>query len=332
MKRLIILCLMMLLSGAALAQDSEELAKNPPVAILALSQGVCEIQSPGGDWRPAHWMTLVFPEDQLKTGDDGKLVVLYFHDDHREVVTAQTEAKTGFRSLQKLSEGGGEITVQRAQDRGVSEIPIPYLFLRRLDKKEFEAADEDGALERENTFLSSYVKSEAFPPVFVWSNTGSPSYKIQLFNEWDEFLYEKTVKETRYKYPYQPDFRLAKNSLYKWQVTDDQDGIVVRKYPFILLTTLHAREVEKAEKHYDNLEKAGKLTPADDTELFLLYVQRKMIDKYLHQLQKMSRKDPQNPVLYRGLVRAYLSKGCPAHARQALEQERDYGGVDELRD
>lgn len=331
MKRLFLLFLLTLMGGLAQAQDSEELAKNPPVAILALSQGVCEIQSPGGEWRPAYWMTLVFPEDQLRTDDDGKLVVLYFHDDHREVMSAQTHVKTGFRSLQKLSEDG-DVKVQRAQDRGVSEIPIPYLFLRQLDKKEFEGADAEGALEKENTFLSSYVKSEAFPPVFVWSDTGSPSYKIQLFNEWDEFLFEKSVKETRYKYPYQPDFRLAKNSLYKWQVTDEQDGIVVRKYPFVLLTTLHAREVARAEKHYEKLEKAGKLTPADDTELFLLYVQRKMIDKYLHQLQKMSKKDPQNPVLYRGLVRAYLSKGCPAHAWQALEQERDYGGVDTLRD
>lgn len=319
------------LAGSAAAQDSRELSQNPPVAIVALSQGYAQIQSPEGDWRPAHWMTLVFPEDKLRTEGDGKLVVTYFHDQHREVVGPDTEAKTGFRALSRLSEEG-QIDKQRAKDRNVAEIPIPYLFLRQLDKKEFEGAQDEQELEREKVFLSSYVKSEAFPPVFVWSDTGAESYRLQLFNEWDEFIFEKPVTETRYKYPYRPDFRLAKNSLYKWQVTDHQDNIVVRKYPFVLLTSLHAREVERAEKRHAQLEASGKLTQADEADLFLLYVQRKMIDKYLHQLQRMSRKDPQNPVLYKGLVRAYLSKGAPAHAWQALQMERDYGGVDELRD
>ena len=313
------------------AQDSEELTKNPPVAIVGLSQGVCEIQRPGGEWTPAYWLTLVHPEDQLRTDSTGKLVLTYFHDQHREVVAPETVVKTGFRDLKKTSEDG-EVRKERPKDRSVSEIPIPYLFIRQLTKPEFAGADEDGAYEKENTYLSSYVKAESFPPVWVWSDTGATKYKLQLFNEWDEFLYEKETTETRFKYPYQPDFRLAKNSLYKWQVVDQSDNIVVRKYPFVLLTTLHAREVERAEKRYENLEKAGKATTADQTDLFLLYVQRKMIDKYLHTLEKMAKKDHQNPMIHRGLVRAYLAKGAPAHALEALENERSYGVVDEVRD
>ncbi len=328
---LVMLFLLLFLSTSARAQDSQELSQNPPVAIVALSQGHCEVRSTGGDWRPAFWLTPLFPEDELQTHDNGKLVVGYFHDQHREVVQAGTEARVGFRTLAKLSDDGA-VEVQRPKDRSVSEIPIPYLLLRKLDKREFEQANQENALEREETFLSSHVKSEAFPPVFHWRDTGAASYQLQLFNEWDEFIFEKSVTENRYKYPYQPDFNLAKNSLYKWQVTDDQNNIVVRKYPFVLLTTLHAREVERAEKRYAELERTGKVTQADDTDLFLLYVQRKMIDKYLHQLQKMRDKDPQNPMIYRALVRAYLSKGAPAHALQALEQERDFGGVDEVRE
>ena len=162
--------------------------------------------------------------------------------------------------------------------------------------------------------------------------SGAQNYKLQLFNEWDEFLYEKETSENRFKYPYRSDFQLAKNSLYKWQVTDENDQIVVRRYPFVLLTTLHARELERAETRYDNLERAGKATQADQTDLFLLYVQRRMIDKYLHTLEKMAKQDYENPVIHRGLVRAYLAKGAPAHAWQALETERSYGGVDEVRD
>jgi hypothetical protein len=315
----------------AMAQDSRELSDTPPVAIIGLSQGVADIKHPDGDWGPAYWLTLVRPEDQIRTEADGKLVLTFFHDNHREVVEPDVVGKVGFRSASK-TEGTGEIKQDRPKDRGVSEIPIPYLLIRKLTAKEFESADEEGALEREQTFLSSYVKAQAFPPVFVWRDTGAQNYKLQLFNEWDEFLYEKETPETRFKYPHRGDFQLAKNSLYKWQVTDENDQIVVRRYPFVLLTLLHSRELARAEKRFAKLEKDGKTTQADQTDLFLLYVQRRMIDKYLHALERMAKEDHQNPVIHRGLVRAYLAKGAPAHAWQSLETERSYGGVDEVRD
>lgn len=316
----------------AWAQDSQELSQTPPVAIVALSQGEAQIKRPGGEWQPAYWLTLAGPEDQVRTKESGKLVLTYFHDYHREVVESDTEAKLGFRKLKKLA-GSGEIRQDRPKDRGVSEIPIPYLLTRQLTKKEFEGAEIEGELERENSFLSSYVKAQAFPPVFVWGESaGTPPYKLQLFNEWDEFLYEAETSENRFKYPYRADFQLAKNSLYKWQLTDSQDQIVVRRYPFVLLTTLHAREIARAEKRYTRLEKAGKANQADQTDLFLLYVQRKMIDKYLHSLEKMAKQDHQNPVIHRGLVRAYLAKGAPAHAWQSLQTELSYGMEDPVRE
>jgi len=319
---LLVLCLGM----PSVAQDS-----SPPVAIVALSQGVVEVKSPESDWAPAYWLTLVYPEDEVRTSDNGKLVLTYFHDQHREIVDSNTQAKLGFRALTKTS-SEGQLRQERPKDRGVSEIPIPYLLIRALNRNEFEGAEAPGAFENEKTFLSSYVKAQAFPPVFVWSDVGASQYKLQLFNEWDEFLFEHDTAETRFKYPFRGDFQLAKNSLYKWQVTDDRGQLVVRRYPFVLLTTLHARELARAEKRFENLQKQGKATPADQTDLFLLYVQRKMIDKYLHALEKMAKDDYQNPVIHRGLVRAYLAKGAPAHALESLKTERSFGGVDEVRD
>lgn len=335
MKKLVWILLTTLLLGTTsalvTAQDSQELSSNPPVAIVALSSGSAQLKRPDGDWEPAYWLSLVHPEDRVRTSRGAKLVLTYFHDQHREVMEPETEAKLGFRALEIIS-NEGSVRRERPKDRNVAEIPIPYLLVRGLTKKEFAGAEESSAFDRENTFLSSYVKAEAFPPVFNWSDTGSSSYKIQLFNEWDEFMFEAQTKETRFKYPYQANFQLAKNSLYKWQVTDSNDNIVVRKYPFVILTTLHARELESAEKRYNNLKASGKATQADQTDLFLLYVQRKMIDKYLHALEDMARQDYQNPVIHRGLVRAYLAKGAPAHALKSLETERSYGGRDELRD
>lgn len=326
---LLFICIL-LATQSALSQDSFELSETPPVAIVALSQGSAQIKHPGGDWGPAYWLTLVRPEDQIRTSNDGKIVLTFFHDYHREVVEPDTEGKVGFRATSKTG-GSGEIRQDRPKDRGVTEIPIPYLLIRQLTAAEFAAAQEANAREREQTFLSSYVKAEAFPPVFVWRDTGAQKYKLQLFNEWDEFLYETETSETRFKFPYRAPFQLAKNSLYKWQVTDENDQIVVRRYPFVLLTTLHSRELERAEARFARLENENKATQADQTDLFLLYVQRKMVDKYLHSLERMAREDHQNPVIHRGLVRAYLAKGAPAHAWQSLETERSYGGVDEVR-
>lgn len=327
MKRL--LCLLLLFTLPALAQDRRELAENNPVAIVSLTQGQAEIRHVGGDWRAVYWLDLLRPEDEIRTADDGKVMVNFFHDDHREIIDPSTEAKMAFRDV-KFTQG--QVRKAAARDRAVTEIPIPYMLMRELNRPEFELAGEADAMEREKIFLSAYVKAEAFPPVWFWSNSGTPPYKFQMFNEWDEFLYESKTNDTRFKFPYDGPFNMAKNSLYKWQVTDANDNIIVRKYSFILLTQLHSREVARAEKRFDELDRAGKLLQSDYTDLFLLYTQRKMIDKYLHLLQQMSEKDPENPIIYRGLVRAYLAKGCPAHAEEARQREIQLGGVDPIKD
>ena len=66
--------------------------------------------------------------------------------------------------------------------------------------------------------------------------------------------------------------------------------------------------------------------------MFILYNNRKLIDRSLTLLQQMSKKDPENPMIYRALVRVYLAKGCPAHAQQALDRELQLNGVDPLGD
>lgn len=314
----------------AQARDTAELANNNPVAILSLVQGNAEIKRLEGDWQPAYWLTLVRPEDQLRTGDKGKILVDFFSDDHLEAVDANSEAKVAFKNLERIS--GTGVRREGARDRAVSEIPIPYMLERKLYRKDFEAGGEPGALEREKVFLASSVRPEAFPPVFQWSRVPAPQYRLQLFNEWNEVIYETRTKETRFKYPYSAPFQLAKNSQYFWQVTTPDDTIVVRKYPFTLLTTLHARELEMAERRMEALKKQRKAMQYNYTEMFILYNNRKMIDRTLSLLRQMSNMDPENPMIYRALVRAYLAKGCPAHAQEALNRETQLNGTDPLFD
>lgn len=331
MKRVLTGILATLVVATAAAQDKVELAKNNPVAIISLVQGDVQIKHPEGDWQPAYWLTLLRPEDQIKMPDKGKILVDFFSDDHLEAVDVNTEAKVAFKSLTKI-QGNGGVRREQARDRAVVEIPIPYMLERKLSSKDLAPASEPDAMDREKVYLGATVWPEAFPPVWQWKNTNARLYRLQLFNEWDEVIYETKTAQNRFKFPYSGPFQLAKNSQYLWQVLDQSDQILVRKYAFTLLTTLHARELERAEKRFEAAQKAGKAQQNHYTDMFLLYNNRKLIDRSLHLLLQMSKKDPENPMIYRALVRVYLAKGCPAHAQQALDRELQLNGVDPLGD
>lgn len=325
-----VLALQLALPALGREKDTAELADNNPVAILSMVQGQTEIKHPDGDWQPAYWLTLVRPQDQLRTGANGKALVDYFSDDHLEVVDPSSEAKVSFKNLERIN---GNVRREGARDRAVVEIPIPYMLEKRLYGQDFEAAQEPGAMERENVFLAASVRPDAYPPVFDWKKVpGAAFYRLQLFNEWDEVIYETRPHTNHFKYPYSAPFQLARNSQYLWQVVTPDDTIVVRKYPFTLLTLLHARELTRAENRFAKLKKQSKLMPYHYTELFLLYNNRKLVDRTLGLLRQMANMDPENPMIYRALVRAYLAKGCPAHAQEALTRELQLNGVDPLHD
>ncbi len=322
--------LLCLLIWPALAQNTE-LAENNPVAIVTQIDGnTAEIKRPDSEWRPLYWMDLLRPQDQIRTANPGKIVVNFFFDDHLEIVDPDSTADVAFKNLVKVSEGGS-VRRDPARDRSRATIDIPYMFLRKLKGADFVLAEEPGALEKEKLFLQASVTNWAYPPVFQWGQVaGTPQYRVQMFNEWDEFLHEFPSKETRWKFPYRGPFTMAKAGLYQWQVLTPQDEIVVRKYKFYVLTALQAREVEAAKKKFANLKAARKVTRSNYTDLFLLYNRLSMVDDRLRLLQEMSSIDPENPRIYRGLVRAYLDKGCPAHANEALQREIQLGGVDEI--
>ncbi len=331
MSRVLTGILAIFVAANAVAQDKVELAKNNPVAIISLVQGEVQIKHPDGDWQPAYWLTLLRPEDQIKMPDKGKILVDFFSDDHIEAVDVNTEAKVAFKSLTKI-QGNGGVRREQARDRAVVEIPIPYMLERKLSSKDLAPASEPDAMDKEKVYLAAAVWPEAFPPVWQWKNTNAKLYRLQLFNEWDEVIYETKTAQNRFKFPYSGPFQLAKNSQYLWQVLDPTDQILVRKYAFTLLTTLHARELERAEKRFEAAQKAGKAQQNQYTDMFLLYNNRKLVDRSLALLLQMSKKDPENPMIYRALVRVYLAKGCPAHAQQALDRELQLNGVDPLGD
>ena len=216
--------------------------------------------------------------------------------------------------------------IPSSRDRAL-EIEIPYILMRPLDKSDFYLLDKGlTSLDKEKAFLAAYVDTAVYPPQFHWAPSSNQGpYKLAVFNQNDEFLHEFQVQGEDFRYPprWKAPFRLTKGSVYYWQVTNQDDDIVVRKYPFMPLTQILIKDIAMKEQALER-----NWSEAAETQLFLTLVQRKAVDKYLHLLQDMEQREPNNPLIQRALVRAYLTKGTQAHAARALQRERDLGMTD----
>ncbi len=332
MKKIIhAICIVFLALLPAIAQNTELSENNPVCIVTSVDGNAAEIKHPGDEtWRPVYWMDLLRPQDQIRTATGSKIVVNFFFDDHLEIVDPDSAAEVAFKNLTKISDGGS-VRRDTARDRSRATIDIPYMFMRKLKAQDFLLAQEPDAMAKEDRFLQAGVINWTYPCVFQWAKVpGTPQYRVQIFNEWDEFLHEFPSKDVRWKFPYQGAFQLQKAGLYQWQVLTPSDEIVVRKYKFYVLTALQAREVEGAMKRFNELKRTKKVTRTNYTDLFLLYNRLSMVDQRVSLLREMSQLDPENPRIYRGLVRAYLDKGCPAHANEALQREVQLGGSDDI--
>lgn len=325
---LAILAVLAVTSRAALAKDplgSEELSRNPPVALVSGVWGDAQILYPGEDWRQCYALDLLTPEAQIRTGARSKVVASFFFDDHRERIGPDSVVSVAFRELRKAQ---GTVEREMARSGGQEFTSPPWVATVKLISDAFAGADDPGEKEREMDFLSSFVDVTTYPPVFRWRNLNIKKYRLQLFNEKDQFIFEATPPEPRYKFPYNPPFRLTKTAQYYWQVITPKDAIVVRKYPFMLLTKPLVSFVKASERDFDGVQKKQKGEPTSFTELFLVYNQYHMLDKLVHHLQVWRDVDPQNPNIYRYLCRAYLLRGCPLLAREALAEAHRLGAVD----
>jgi len=153
------------------ASEQEELAQNMPVAIVSQVLGQAQVKNVNGDWRPLYLLELLRPEDQIQTTDNGKVVVLFFFDNHLEVIDPTGQAKVAFKNLQSDT---GSVRRAETRNRSRGQVEIPYMLLRRLRVADFTQADEPGAYEKEEVFLSAWVKATTSPPVFYCKDLQLP--------------------------------------------------------------------------------------------------------------------------------------------------------------
>jgi len=319
-------------SAGAEAKVARELEENLPVAIVASNFNNVEIQLPKQEWRKCYLFDLLPPETKFRVGSGGKLSIIYFFDKHMEVARENAEGVISFKTINPYD---GEVDKLRPEQR-LEAIDIPYMLYVKLKKDAYKQVNDPGEEEKEKLFLESWVKNWTFPPVFFWANVNSPPYRIQLFNEYDEFLYEKESMEPKFKYPYS-DAELTKGTkLYYWQVITPSNDVVVRKTPFKILTLFQARDMLKMEKQFDRARKKDPevFDSVAYTDMFLIYVRYTCWDKMLHLCQELVKpeRDPENPILYNLLARLYLIKGCPLYSLRAHEKAKQLGSTDEILD
>lgn len=310
------------------AEDTQELAANPPVAVVSLVWGEVTIKHASGDYKPARWLEPVFPQDFVKTtGPGSKLLLTWFFDNHQEVLSPDSEAQVNFKTLAVQS--GGQARRDKARNPFGTGMDNPFVYTRKLQASDFEGADDPGALAREMGFLAATVQP-SWPPVFSWKPVaGVATYSFQLFDTTNQFLAGATVKGARYK-AFKEFSDASKGQLFQWQVTTPDNQVVVRKYPFMVLTRPLESWLGAIRKSFQAKKKAGKLQRSDYTDYLLASAQLMQVDDVVALCQQMAAMDGKNPNVFRALTRAYLAKGCPAHAKQAHDTEMQLGGADPI--
>lgn len=330
----VILCVfiaVLLQGGIASAKIARDINDNLPVAIVGTNFDNVEIQLPNKEWRKCYLLDLLPPQTKFRVNKGGKLSIIYFFDDHTEVAREGAEGTVSFNTISPYT---GNVDKLKPKSLTPDTVDIPYILFVKLRKDMYKQVNDPGEEDKEKMFLSAWVKNWTFPPVFYWYNVNNPPYRVQLFNENDEFLYEKEAMTPTFKYPYSDPELTKGTKLYFWQVLTPSSDVIVRKYPFKVLTLYQARDVLRREKEFEFLKAKnnGKFDSLAYTEMFLLYVKYTCWDKLLHLCDDIKGYDQKNPVVCDLLARLYLLKGCPIYSLKSHEQAKQLGSTDDIVD
>lgn len=297
----------------------------PPVAVISLVWGEVTIKHPNGDYKPARWLEPVYPQDYLKTNGPGaKLLITYFFDNHQEVLGPDSEAQADYKTL-----NGPGIRKDKARNPFGTGVDNPFVYTYRLDSDDFANSDAPGQMQLENSWLKASVKP-SYPPVFTWAGDAKAQYRLQIFDTTKQFVGGASVKGTKFKVSPKELSAASKGSTYLWQVTAANDAVVVPRYSFMVLTAPLEEWLAGYRTPFQKKQKAGTLQRSDYTDYLLVSSQLNQVDTVVSLCQKMAAMDPQNPRVFRALTRAYLAKGCPAHAKQAYDTQIQLGGSDPI--
>jgi hypothetical protein len=303
-----------------------------PIAVVSLVWGQVTIKHADADYQPARWLEPIYADDFVKTtGPGSKILITYFFDNHQEVLPEDTEATATPAGLRATV--GGPVRKDAARNPfGSGGVESPFVYTKNLSQADFAGADDPNALAREANFLKGSVVSH-FPPTFSWpASPAAKSYTLTIQDASKNIMVSRKMQPTTRSYKLQPQEanKLFKGTVYNWGVTDDAGNAVLAPYSFMLLSKPQDEWLAGTRKDYESKKKRGQLQRSDMTDRLLVGAQLVQVGDVLSQAKLMAQEDPNNPLVYRVLTRAYLFKGCPAHAKQAHDRELQLGGIDPI--
>lgn len=322
------LCLLTLAPQAARAQQ----ATGQPIAVVSLVWGEVTIKHSDADYQPARWLEPVYAGDFVKTAGPGsKLLITYFFDNHQEVLPEESQATVTPAGLTVTS--GGPVRKDPARNPfGTGGVESPFVYTQNLSADDFEGANAAGAFAKEAEYLKASVVAH-FPPTFSWpAGDGAKGYTLIITDASGTVVVSHQLQPTTrsYRLPQHEASKLFKGTVYEWGVRDEAGTVVVAPYPFMLLSQKQDAWLASNRRSYEAKERREQLQRSDYTDRLLVGSQLLQVGDVLSLAKQMAKLDPNNPLVYRVLTRAYLAKGCPAHAKQAHDRQLELGGIDPI--
>lgn len=322
---LLLVLLLIITAGNTLAQSPTE----KPVGVISLVWGAVTVKHTDADYAPARWMEPIYIGDKLKTdGPGSKLLIVFFNDNHQEVMGEDLVAEVKSGGLSK-STGSGEVRKDEVRNPfGAGGVENPFVYTHRLIEDDFKGGEDAGVLEAERGTLRARVNAD-FPPSFKWEPVEGSNYLLKIEQPTGELVWSKALTKNQYRLTPQEGNKLLKGVNYKWSVTSG-DRVVVRPYEFKLLTQPLKKWFDEQASVFTKKRSSDKLERSDYTDYLLLCSQILDIDRAMEVLEKMRAMDSKNPLVFRALTRIYLLKNSPGHALAAHKKLEELGGRDPI--
>lgn len=316
--------LALLLAASTLPVQAQ--GDNPPVAVMSLVWGVVNIKHVNEDYKPARWMEPLFVGDQVNAAGPGsKVLVTFFSDNHQEVAGTNSTTQVEDNDLKSLS--GPPLRVDPPRNPfGSGGVQNPFVYTRRLVAADFQGGD----MAQENAYAKATLRSGE-PLIFgVAGPAAAKNFTVAITDPQNQPLLSDKGTANRLKMSTQKSNQLSKGSVYYWQATSSSGQTLVARYPFLFLTLPLEKWLKETVDNFNSLRQRNQLQRSDYTDYLLVSAQLMRVDDVLALCQEMAVMDPKNPRVFRALTRAYLTKGWPAHAKQAHDTEINLGAIDPI--
>jgi tetratricopeptide (TPR) repeat protein len=260
-------------------------------------------------WKAASMMQVLCGGDRVKTGKKSKMVLVFFKDNHREILQGEAQALVGEAGC-RLEKGKKAALTKEATPQASRYKVTAAVMPGRMSKMNVIFMKSFG-----NAPVSLELKSPSVTaaslPEFRWNTVkDADGYNFSLSADTGETVWQKELKTNGLIYPSSAP-GLERGRSYFWEVRALKENKILARGSgsFRLVSEADLAEVEEAEKMFRDSTKAK---PDDATPYVLLgnvYIQKALYDKAVRLFEKMSAMRPNDLKCHEILADLYHALG-----------------------